>query len=129
MDTHTIRSSARTPVLVLSLAVVLAGCQSTAPATDDSSLDSQVQIRLASDQTIGPESIQSTVSHGVVTLTGTVRSAASRTIAGGDVAQIPGVKKVVNNIGVPAAPAPPAPPPASKQPDQQPEQVVDTSTS
>jgi hypothetical protein len=126
MNTYTICSTARTPILVLSLAMVLAGCKSTSAATDDTSLDSQVQIRIASDQAIGPESIQSSVSNGVVTLTGTVRSAESRTIAVGDVAQIPGVKKVVNNIAVPAPPPPPAQP---AQPNQQPADVQDTSTS
>jgi large exoprotein involved in heme utilization and adhesion len=126
MDTHTIRSTAHTPLLVLSLAMVLAGCNSAPPATDDASLDSEAQIRLASDQTIGPESIQTSVSNGIVTLTGTVSNPAGRTIAGGDIAQIPGVKKVVNNIVVPAPPAPKqtVQPPAQQVPDAQ-----DTSTS
>jgi osmotically-inducible protein OsmY len=105
--------------------MLLAGCKSAPPA-DDADLTSQVDIRLASDQTIGPQSIQTTVASGVVTLSGVVTNAAGRTIAGGDVAQIPGVKKVVNNIVVPAPPAPQqqAQPPAQQVPDAQ-----DTSTS
>jgi hypothetical protein len=128
MDAHTIRTIARTPIFVLSLAIVFAGCNSKTPA-DDADLNSQVQIRLASDQTIGPESIQSSVSNGVVTLSGTVINAAGRTIAVGDVAQVPGVKKVVNNIALPAPPPPPVAPPAPKQPAQAPTEVQDTSTS
>ncbi len=125
MDAHTIRTIARTPFLVLSFAMAFAGCNGKSPAAD-ADLNTQVQIRLASDQTIGPQSIQTSVSNGVVTLTGIVANAAGRTIAGGDAAHVAGVKNVVNNIAVQAPPPPPA---APKQPDQQPESAVDTSTS
>ena len=125
MDAHTIRTIARNPLLVLSFALAFAGCNSKTPA-DDANLNTQVQIRLASDQTIGPQSIQTSVSNGVVTLTGIVTNAAARTIAGGDAAHISGVRNVVNNLAVQAPPPPPA---APKQPDQQPEPAVDTSTS
>lgn len=122
MEAHTIRHIARTPIFVLSLAMVLAGCKSKAPA-DDADLGTQVQIRLASDQTIGPESIETSVSNGVVTLSGKVTNAAARTIAGNDAAHVSGVKTVINNIVVQGPPAPP------KQPDQEPAYVPEPLTS
>jgi hypothetical protein len=122
MDAHTIRTIARTPIFVLSLTMVLVGCKSSAPA-DDADLSTQVQIRLASDQTIGPQSIETSVSNGVVTLSGTVTNAAARTIAGNDAAHISGVKNVVNKIVVQGPPAPPKPP------DQEPADVPEPLTS
>lgn len=121
MDAHTIRTIARTPLLVLSFAVLLAGCKSARPA-DDADLSSQVDIRLASDQTIGPQSIETSVSNGVVTLTGKVTNAAARTIAGNDAAHVSGVKSVVNNLTVQGPPPP-------KQPEQAPAEDPALSTS
>jgi hypothetical protein len=60
------------------------------------------------------------VSSGVVTLNGSVTSESARTIATGDVAQIAGVKTVVDNLVVQAASATasvaPPPPPAANTP-------------
>jgi BON domain len=101
--------------IALSLAVGLVGCK-THPPTDDASLNSQVQSRLASDQNLSGQPIQASVASGVVTLNGSVNSDGARSIASGDAAQVAGIKTVVNNLIV-QAPAPSvaalAPPPAA----------------
>ncbi len=121
MNVDRILSRARTGVISLSLAVVFAGCKSAAPAApDDATLNTQVQAKLFSDQNLIGQSIQTSVQNGIVTLNGTVTSDSARTIASGDVAQITGIKTVVNNLVVQSAPslttnaaaAPPAPMPA-----------------
>jgi outer membrane biosynthesis protein TonB len=96
MDAHKI--SVRTPILLLSLAMVLAGCKSVTP--DDATLNTAVQHQLASDQSLGGQSIQASVANGVVTLNGSVTTDTARTIASGDVAQVAGVKTVINNLVV-----------------------------
>ena len=97
--------------------LLLAGCKSTPPATDDASLNAKVASSLAADQNLGGQAIQASVSSGVVTLNGSVTSDTARTIATGDVAQIAGVKTVIDNLVVQAAPATaavaPPPPPAA----------------
>jgi hypothetical protein len=68
--------------------------------------------RLASDQNLAGQAIQASVAGGVVTLTGSVTSETARTIASGDVAQVPGIKTVVDNLVVqPATAVAPTPPP------------------
>jgi outer membrane biosynthesis protein TonB len=118
MDTHTI--STRTPVLLLSLAFALAGCKTATP--DDATLNTAVQHRLTSDQNLSGQSIQATVAGGVVTLEGSVTSDTARTIASGDVAQVAGVKTVINNLVVEPTPGviakPFVPPPAPTAPTQ-----------
>jgi BON domain len=105
--------------LALSLAMVLAGCKDKPAATDDASLNSQVQSALSGDQNLGGQSIQASVADGVVTLNGNVSSDTVRTIASQDVAQIAGIRTVVNNLVVsapvssaPTSAAAPAPKPA-----------------
>jgi hypothetical protein len=119
MDAHRVLSAARSAMIAGSLAMLLAGCKSTLPATDDASLNTQVQARLSSDQNLSGQPIQATVASGVVTLNGSVTSDTARTIATGDVAQIAGVKTVVDNLVVQAVPATAAvatPPPAASAP-------------
>lgn len=105
-------------VTALSLAFSVAGCKSAAtPATDDATLATAVHSRLAGDGALSAEQIQSSVENGIATLNGTVTSEAARSLAASDVAQVNGIKTVVNNLTV-AAPVPavaetaPAPPPA-----------------
>jgi hypothetical protein len=95
--------------------MLLSGCKSNSPATDDASLNAKVTSSLAADQNLNGQTIQASVSSGIVTLNGSVTSDTARTIATGDVAQIAGVKTVVDNLVVQAAPATVAvaPPPAS----------------
>jgi hypothetical protein len=115
MDARRIYSAARSIVIAGSLAMLLAGCKSKPAATDDASLNAQVQSRLSADQNLSGQTIQASVSAGVVTLNGSVTSDTARSIATGDVAQIAGVKTVVDNLVVQAPPATVAPstPPAA----------------
>ena len=120
-------SAARITIASLALALVVAGCKGAAPATDDATLNTQVQARLFADQNLSGQAIQASVANGIVTLSGSVTSDTARTIAGGDAAQVAGIKTVVNNIvvqpGAPAAvaeaPAPmPMPAPAPAHPEK-----------
>ena len=106
----------------LALALSLAGCKSSTPPTDDASLTTALQSRIAGDGALSAEPIQSAVQNQVATLTGTVSNEAARSLAAADAAQVPGVKTVVNNLTVQAsptaitaaaAPQPPAPEPVS----------------
>ena len=104
MDAHKIRTAAFSPLLVLSLALALSGCKSTAPATSDTGLTAQVQARLFADQNLGGQPIQASAANGIVTLSGSVSSDSARTIASSDAAQVPGVKTVVDNLVVVTTP-------------------------
>ena len=108
---------------IFSLGLGLAGCKvktPSAPAVDDASLTTAVQSRLSSDGALASESIQAGVENGIVTLNGNVSNEAARSLAAADVAQVAGVKTVVNNLSVQtaappvAAVAPPPPPPEPK---------------
>jgi hypothetical protein len=118
MDARRIYSAARSAVIAGSLAMLLAGCKSKPPTTDDASLNTQVENRLSADQNLSGQTIQASVSAGVVTLNGSVTSDMARSIATNDVAQIAGIKTVVDNLVVQAAPtiAAVAPPPATVGP-------------
>ena len=115
MDARRMYFAACSAVIAGSLAMLLAGCKSKPAATDDTSLNAQVQSRLSADQNLSGQTIQASVSAGVVTLNGSVTSDTARSIAAGDVAQIAGVKTVVDNLVVQAPPATDAPstPPAA----------------
>ena len=88
------------------LAVILAGCKAKQPATDDATLTSQTQSRISADSALAGQPIQASVSNGVATLNGTVTSEAARSLAGNDVAQVAGVRTVVNNLAVQTSPTP-----------------------
>jgi hypothetical protein len=92
-------NGARTVVLGLSFAMMVTGCKRT-PATDDASLNTQVQQSLSADPNLSGQPIQASVANGVVTLNGTVTSDAARTLASGDAARIAGVRTVVDNLVV-----------------------------
>jgi hypothetical protein len=117
MDARKILSNARTSLIALSIAMLPTGCKSS---PDDATLNTQVQSKLSLDQDLSGQPIQASVSNGVVTLNGSVASDSARSAASGDVAQIGGVKTVVNNLVVqnpaaqnPAAQSPPQPAPAA----------------
>jgi hypothetical protein len=115
----------------LTIAFGLAGCKSSAPATDDAGLSAALQSRIAGDSALSNEPIQSSVQKQVATLNGTVSSEAARSLAAADAAQVPGVKTVVNNLTVqspapavadatppPSTPPPALPPPPAPKPKQ-----------
>ena len=56
----------------LTIAFGLAGCKSSAPATDDAGLTAALQTRIAGDSALSNEPIQSSVQKQVATLNGTV---------------------------------------------------------
>lgn len=100
-------------VLGSALALLLAGCKAKPAATDDASLNTQVQSRIASDSALAGQQIQPSVNNGVVTLGGTVTNDTARVLAANDAAQVPGVRTVVNNLAVQAAGATPPTLPAA----------------
>ena len=118
------KSRALLAATALALAFSLAGCKasSSAPPTDDASLTSALQSRIAGDGALSTEPIQSSVKDRVATLDGTVSSEAARSLASADASQVPGIKTVVNNLTVQTAPPaatasvtpPPPPAPAPK---------------
>jgi hypothetical protein len=114
----------RTPILLLSASLALAGCKGTPPATDDASLNTQVQQRLAADQNLGGQAIQAAVAGGIVTLNGSVTSETARTIASNDAAQVPGIKTVVDNLVVQPVAAAPLPQPVPTQKPSKPSPMV-----
>jgi hypothetical protein len=119
MDTRNVfTTTARIGVLAFSLALVVSGCKSGAPAADNADLTSQVQSAISADENLAGQTIQASAAGGVVTLNGSVTSDTARTIAKQDVGQIAGVKSVVDNlvlqaqaqpVSAAAVAAPPAP--------------------
>jgi hypothetical protein len=116
MNAQKIRTSIWALALSLTIAGAAAGCKSSAP--DDATLNTQVQSKLFSDQGLRGEPIQTAVSGGVVTLSGTVSSDAARSGAGADAGQVAGVKTVVNNLTVQSAAATAVAPPPAPEPMQ-----------
>jgi hypothetical protein len=102
----------------LTLALSFSGCKkpAPAPAATDATMTTALQSRITGDGALSTESIQASVENSIATLNGTVSSEAARSLAAADAAQVPGIKTVVNNLSVQAAPAPIAaalpPPPA-----------------
>jgi hypothetical protein len=99
-------SITRSIVIGSALAFVLAGCKAKQPAADDASLSTQVQSRISSDSALAGQPIQASVTNGVATLNGSVTNDAARSLAGNDVAQVAGIRTVVNNLTVQSTPAP-----------------------
>jgi len=113
----------------LALGLCLTGCKASAPPTDDASLTTALQSRLAGDGALAAEPIQSSVQNRTATLTGNVSSEAARSLAAADAAQVAGIKTVVNNLTVQAVspavnaavtPPPPVPVPATPKAKQTP---------
>jgi hypothetical protein len=86
---------------VLLLALLLAGCAATTNRThDDLSTTTQVKIALLSDTQLGSLRLDVKTFQGVVTLTGTVRSAADQQHAIALAKRIHGVRDVRSQLKV-----------------------------
>lgn len=94
-------------LLGAAVVVAAAGCRSNTPGPGDATQTEQVQGRLASDPNLSGQTVQAQVASGVAVLSGTVTSDTARTIAGGDAAQVSGIKTVLNNLTIQAAAAAP----------------------
>lgn len=83
-------------------------------APNDSQISNQLQDKLNSDSGLQGKQLSVQAANGIVTLSGGVDNDAQRDAAARYASAIPGVKQVVNNLQVAAAPAPVAqePPPA-----------------
>jgi hypothetical protein len=90
-----------------------APAQSSRPTQQalDAKMEAQVQKTLANEHAFVGSSIFSSVKKGVVTLSGNVRSEAEKTLASSELADIAGVRTVLNNLTVVLTPQPVTPPP------------------
>lgn len=114
---------ALTSSAILAVALSFAGCKQATPAPDDAALSSALQSRIAGDDALKTESIQTTVQNGVATLNGTVSSEAARSLAASDATQVAGIKVIVNNLTVQQAVQQTAPAPAAAAIAPAPERV------
>ena len=95
------------------VAVTLTACSHT---RNDADIASEVQNKISSDQSISSKQVVATATNGVVTLSGTVGTEFDRGTAGGDAAQVSGVKTVVNNLELARSADGPEPRSARSQP-------------
>jgi hyperosmotically inducible protein len=93
--------------LSIALALVLTaafGCSNWNKMTpnnlDNRAIQAEVEKNLAADGLTGVVHVDKVTGDGVVTLTGTVHSAADRQKAYDDAAKVNGVKSVINNLKV-----------------------------
>jgi len=88
-------------IALLALITATIGAQTQkAPPPTDWQIEAQVQQALAKDSAFKGSSIISGVNKGVVTLTGNVRSETEKALASQDLANIEGVKTVLNNLTI-----------------------------
>ncbi len=81
------------------LTAAVTGCRK-APAASDADLAASIQSVLLGDSALANQPVQVKVQSGVATLTGSVINDAQRTLAARDAAAVPGVQKVVDEIGI-----------------------------
>lgn len=86
------------------------------PATSDQQIRTQVDAIIHSEHAFDGMSITPTVAHGVVTLSGTVSSQAAKVLASTEIANVDGIKTVLNNLNVVSGAAISRPAPAPLQP-------------
>ncbi len=97
--TTTVRKYVIAGSLSLSLSPAMFAQTHKAPPTDWD-IEAEVQKALANDHIFVGSSILSSVNKGVVKLTGNVRSETEKEYASSDLANLPGVKTVLNNLEV-----------------------------
>ena len=99
------------PTACLCAALLVCGCKSPA-APSDAALTASTTAQLKSDSSLAGQAISANVTNGIANLNGNVANDAQKTIAARDVAGIPGIKEVNNDLMVgPAAATVVAPPP------------------
>ena len=97
--------------LLLFLLSTSVGCLLPAPTTwpdspQDGEISSRVEGRLAADEQGGLSDMLVTTEHGTVTLTGTVQRAERKAKAAELARQVPGVRRVKNDLEIRATSAP-----------------------
>jgi hypothetical protein len=102
-------------VLLLALGVGIGCNKAETKAKDDSQITSEIQGKFAQDSGLSDKNLAVQTAGGVVTLAGSVENQAQRDAAARQAATVEGVKTVVNNLEVGAAPAQ-----AAEQPVEQP---------
>src|SRR6478736_3112334 len=86
---------------VASAAPQTAGAKTIGVAADDKTLTSRIESALKKDRTLNDQSVDVDVNNGVVTLTGSVRSATRKASAGRH-AHVAGVSRVNNDLKIDA---------------------------
>src|SRR5262249_42347479 len=84
---------------IVSLGLIAAGCTRLSGRTDQQ-VAADVQNKINADASFPDKQLNVTSANGVVTLSGTVSTDATRAAAAADAAQVDGVKTVVNNLVV-----------------------------
>lgn len=97
-----------TTVVLMGILLAVAGCKNV-PTRNDQQIESDIQTKLAADNSLQGQSIVPAVDHGVATLTGAVNTSDARTLAGSDAGSIAGVRTVVNDLTLPTEQAAVAP--------------------
>ena len=100
MKSTTVRKYVIAGSLSLSFSPAMFAQTHKATQPSDWDIEGQVQKALANDHIFIGSSIMSSVKGGVVKLTGNVRSETEKEYASSDLANIPGVKTVLNNLEV-----------------------------
>src|SRR6266516_3597328 len=90
----------KSPLIVVSLAIILGLGLGCARKPDDSNISSEIQDKFSQDSGLGTKQLAVKADGGVVTLSGTVDSDAQREAAGRQAATVSGVKTVINNLQV-----------------------------
>jgi hypothetical protein len=94
-----------TTLMLASILLTATGCKQTqhaAPARTDQQIASDIQAKLASENTLQGQNIHPAVVNRVATLSGIVSNNDVRTLAGSDAGSIDGVKTVVNDLVLPS---------------------------
>lgn len=93
-----------TTLMLASILLTATGCKQTqhaAPARTDQQIASDIQAKLASENTLRGQNIHPAVANRVATLSGIVSNNDVRTLAGSDTGSIDGVRTVVNDLVLP----------------------------
>jgi hypothetical protein len=89
------------PAELLLIAFLLTGCGAAISGTrDDQTIATRVKIALLNDPRLGPQRLDARASHGVVTLSGTVKSQAEADAAVAVARRVPGARDVKSELKI-----------------------------